>query len=103
MYKFYKLFKNGNQKYTDTFNSTLDPEYHARHIPHRDRFENMWRDLIQEGVDTGVFSVENIPLTVRGLMGVMNWTITWYRPAGELSIDEISDHFANVFLNGLKK
>jgi len=29
MYKFYKLFKNGNQKYTDTFNSTLDPEYHA--------------------------------------------------------------------------
>jgi len=82
---------------------SLDPEYHARHIPHRDRFENMWRDLIQQGVDAGAFSVENIPLTVRGLMGVMNWTITWYRPAGELSIDEISDHFANVFLNGLKK
>jgi AcrR family transcriptional regulator len=82
---------------------SLDPEYHLKHIPHRDKFENMWRDLIQEGVDTGVFSVEDIALTVRGLMGVMNWTITWYRPMGRLSIDEIADHFADLFLNGLKK
>jgi TetR/AcrR family transcriptional regulator, cholesterol catabolism regulator len=82
---------------------SLDPEYHARHIPIRDRFERMWRDLIQEGVDAGVFSVDDIPLTVRGLMGVMNWTITWYDPTGRLSIDEIADLFANLFLNGLVK
>ena len=29
MYKFYKIFLNGKEKYTDTFNSTLDPDYHA--------------------------------------------------------------------------
>jgi len=29
MYKFYKLLGNNNWKYTDTFNSTLDPEYHS--------------------------------------------------------------------------
>lgn len=29
MYKFYKIFKNGFEKYCDTFNSTLDPRYHA--------------------------------------------------------------------------
>jgi AcrR family transcriptional regulator len=55
------------------------------------------------GVDAGVFACDNIPLTVRGLMGVMNWTITWYRPGGELSIAEISDDFASMFMNGLKK
>lgn len=82
---------------------SLDPEYRSRHIPHRDRFENMWRDLIQQGVDDGVFACDNIPLTVRGLMGVMNWTITWYRSDGKLSIDEISDDFASMFMNGLKK
>ncbi len=81
---------------------SLDREYHPRHIPNRDRFEQMWRDLIQQGVDAGVFHCEDIPLTVRGLLGVMNWTITWYRPGGELSIEEIADHFANAFLNGLK-
>jgi len=82
---------------------SLDPENQSRHIPHRDRFENMWRDLIKEGVETGVFQCEDIPMTARGLMGVMNWTITWYRPNGKLSIDEIADHFANVFMNGLKR
>jgi hypothetical protein len=82
---------------------SLDPENQSRHIPHRDRFENMWRDLIQEGVETGVFQCEDIPMTARGLMGVMNWTITWYRPNGKLSIEEIADHFANVFMNGLKR
>lgn len=29
MYKFYKLLGSGVWKYADTFNSTLDPEYHA--------------------------------------------------------------------------
>jgi AcrR family transcriptional regulator len=82
---------------------SLDPEYRSRHIPHRDRFEQMWRDLIQQGVETGIFACDDIPLTVRGLMGVMNWTITWYRSGGELSIDEISDDFASMFMNGLSK
>jgi len=81
---------------------SLDPEYRSRHIPHRDRFENMWRDLIQQGVESGFFACNDVSLTVRGLMGVMNWTITWYRPDGPLSIDEISDSFANMFMNGLR-
>jgi hypothetical protein len=29
MYKFYKLYSNGNWGYAETFNSTLDPNYHA--------------------------------------------------------------------------
>ena len=82
---------------------SLDAEYQARHIRLRDKFEKMWRDLIQEGVDTGVFSVENVPVIVRGLMGAMNWSITWYKPSGKLSIDEIAELFANMFLSGLKK
>jgi AcrR family transcriptional regulator len=82
---------------------SLDQEYRSRHIPNRDRFENMWRDLIQEGVTSGVFQCENIPLTVRALMGVVNWTITWYRPDGELSIEAVADEFASLFMNGLKK
>src|SRR5688572_3096939 len=82
---------------------SLDPEYRSRHIPNRDRFEKMWRDLIQQGVRDGTFQCENIPLTVRGLLGTLNWTITWYRPGGELSVEQISDHFATIFINGIRK
>ena len=81
---------------------SLDPEYHERHIPRRDRFERLWRDLIQEGVESGVFKDDDPSLTARALLGVMNWTITWFRPEGSSSIGQISDHFAGLFLEGLR-
>lgn len=80
---------------------SLDAEFHSRHIARRDRFEKLWRDLIQEGVDTGKFSTYDPALTARALLGVMNWTITWFRPTGLLPVTVITDHMANLFLNGL--
>ena len=82
---------------------SLEPEFHARHIPNRDRFEKRWRELVQQGLDAGIFQCVDIPLTVRGLLGVMNWTITWYRPDGTLSVDEIADYFAEIFLRSLER
>ena len=42
-------------------------------------------------------------LAVRGLMGTLNWTLTWYRPDGPSSIEKIADHYADLFFNGLLK
>ena len=80
---------------------SLEPAYLVRHIPRRDRFERLWRKLIQEGVDTGCFYATDPALTARALLGVLNWTITWYKPSGPLSADQIADHVAGLFLNGL--
>jgi len=81
---------------------SLEPELYARHIPHRDRFEVMWRDLIQQGVDAGAFNCTDVPMTVRGLLGTLNWAITWYRPNGKMSIEAIADHHAQLLLDGLR-
>jgi AcrR family transcriptional regulator len=81
---------------------SLDPEYHDRHIPRRDRFERLWRDLIQEGIQSGIFRSTDPAMTARALLGVMNWTITWYRPDGNLSMEQISDRFSSLFLSGLQ-
>jgi len=81
---------------------SLDSENHQHHIPRRDRFEQLWRDLIREGIETGVFRPADPSMTARALLGVMNWTITWYRPDGMYSMAEISDHFSNLFLDGLR-
>jgi TetR/AcrR family transcriptional regulator, cholesterol catabolism regulator len=80
---------------------SLEPKFHLRHIPRRDRFERLWRDLLQEGISTGMFQSTDPALAARALLGVMNWTITWYRPSGLLSILQISDHIAGLFLGGL--
>lgn len=80
---------------------SLEPEYYARHIPHRDQFEAMWRTLLQGGIESGIFSCDDVPLAVRGLLGMMNWAITWYRPDGRKGLDEIADSFGDIFLRGI--
>jgi hypothetical protein len=71
-------------------------------VPNRDKFEALWRDMLVEGVATGRFQCEDPALTTRAILGILNWTITWYRPNGPLGIDEIADHYSSLLLNGLR-
>jgi TetR/AcrR family transcriptional regulator, cholesterol catabolism regulator len=80
---------------------SLEPELHARHIPRRDRFESLWRDLIDQGVEAGCYFAVDPAMTARALLGVMNWVITWYSPQGNLTPEQISSQYADLFLKGL--
>jgi hypothetical protein len=82
---------------------SLEPQYHAAHIPRRDRFERLWRDLIAEGQEQGIFTCSDPALTSRYVLGVMIWTITWYRPDGSLTPTEIAEQYADIFLQGLRR
>jgi AcrR family transcriptional regulator len=82
---------------------SLDKKSHARHVPHRDKFEELWRDVINEGVRARVFDCPDTNMAVRALMGVMNWTLTWYHPEGGKSIEKIADGYADLLFNGLLK
>ena len=81
----------------------LERRQHARHIPNRDKFEALWRDVIADGVKSKLFKCDNPALATRALLGIMNWTITWFRPDGELSIEQIADQYSDLLLNGLLK
>ncbi len=80
---------------------SLDPELRNRHIPKRDRFEQLWREVLEQGQSEGAFVVANVPLIARAILGILNWTITWYRPDGALSVQEIGEIYADLLLNGL--
>jgi len=80
---------------------SLEPRQHARHIPNRDRFEALWRDVLSEGGKAGIFRCPDPGLTSRGLLGLLNWTLTWYRPQGGLSIEQIADHYIDLLYHGL--
>ena len=82
---------------------SLEGRQHARHVPNRDKFENLWRDVLKDGVRTRQFVCDDIPLSARAILGILNWTITWYRPNGSLTVEQIADHYSNLLLNGLKK
>ena len=80
---------------------SLDPELKARHASRREKFERHWRDLISEGKQAGVFNSVDPSLTGRAILGVMNWTVTWYRRDGPRSATEIANQFADLLLQGL--
>lgn len=80
---------------------SLQPEFSDLHIPRRDHIEQIWREIIEEGVSCGEFQSQQPALTTKALLGVLNWAITWYREDGPLSPNEIADHFADLFIQGL--
>ena len=80
---------------------SLEPELRVRHTRRRDEFERLWRVLIQEGVDEGYYQCDDIDIAARALLGVLNWTITWYRPEGADTPEQIADQYADMFLRGL--
>ena len=82
---------------------SLDKKTHARHVPHRDKFEALWRDVLNEGVRTKLLVCPDVNLAVRALMGIMNWTLTWYRSDGDRSIEQIADGYADLLLKGMLK
>lgn len=80
---------------------SLDRRQHARHVPNRDKFELLWKDVLVEGVQAKLFRCDNPGLATRALLGQLNWTITWYRPSGPLTMEEIADQYSDLLLNGL--
>jgi AcrR family transcriptional regulator len=82
---------------------SLERKQHARHVPNRDKFEALWKDVIVEGVKTKTFKCDDPALATRALLGIMNWTMTWFNPDGSLTIEQVSDQYSNLILNGLLK
>ena len=82
---------------------SLERRQQSRHIPNRDKFEGLWRDVIAEGVRTKIFQCEDPALTARALLGLLNWTITWFHPDGQKNIEQVADNYSRMLLNGLLK
>lgn len=80
---------------------SLEEGYKKLHIPRRDQVDQIWREILTEGISADHFQVLEPGLVSKALLGVLNWTITWYREDGPLSAEQIADQFADLFLVGL--
>ncbi|MBI3159292.1 MAG: TetR/AcrR family transcriptional regulator [Chloroflexi bacterium] len=80
---------------------SLEPLFHQRHIPRRDRFEALWRGILDEGVAAGAFASDDSRMAVKMVLGTANWTIMWFRPGGEKTARQIADATAELLINGL--
>ena len=82
---------------------SLEPDQRQNHVSRRDRYEGLWRQILTEGVLTGVFRDLDISVSTFALLGVQNWTITWFHENGRLSATELADQYCDLFLSGIRK
>ena len=71
-------------------------------MPRRDRFESLWRGILQRGSERGDFRHVDAAIAGAALLGVQNWSITWYRRNGRLSPVQLADQFSDLMLHGLE-
>lgn len=69
----------------------------------RDEYELLWRRVIVEGIEQGLFRPGDVRLTTFGLLGMVNWLYQWYRPGGRRTPEEIADHFADLILHAVRR
>lgn len=66
------------------------------------RYNAMFEELFQAGVDSGEIRSLDPKLATRTMLGACNWFYRWYDPEGRRSIDELSDFFANLLFGGVE-
>jgi AcrR family transcriptional regulator len=82
---------------------SLSPDRRADLIERRDAYEALWRRAIAHGIADGDLRAVDVRLAGIGILSACNWFTQWYRPGGELSVDEIAEAFVGLFLGGLEQ
>jgi AcrR family transcriptional regulator len=66
----------------------------------RQRFEDVWTAILDEGVAQGIFRRSN-PILVKGILGMHNYSYLWLTPDGPLEPEEIADVFCDSLLRSI--
>jgi tetracycline repressor-like protein len=81
----------------------LSPPLLKRVIAKRDRFDRGMREIIQQGIDRGLFREGDPKMIAFAIMGAVNWITKWFDPEGPLTSDQIGRSFADYLIGGLLK
>ncbi len=78
-----------------------------KYVQSRNRYEKIFREVLEEGIKRGDFPKVDINLTVFAILGMCNWVIQWYNPRGSKNQEEITEHMiyliCELMLNPVKK
>jgi AcrR family transcriptional regulator len=77
---------------------SLPPDRRQQIIVRRDAYEGLWRQAIADAIAEGALRPTNIRLAGIAILSACNWFTQWYRPDGPLTVPEIADAFADLFL-----
>lgn len=80
----------------------LGPELESLIKTKRRRYERMFQELIEAGMENGELRRYNGKLATFALIGMINWIAQLFQPTGELSLEEVCDICIGIAMKGLK-
>jgi AcrR family transcriptional regulator len=81
--------------------SALPPRQQRYLVAKRDLYEQGVRSLIAAGMRAGEFVSGDAALIARAMLGALNWSVQWFRPDGEMTVEEIAEKLADYLIRGL--
>lgn len=67
----------------------------------RDAYQRHFVAVIEDGMATGDFAVDDARVAALIVLSALNWSYQWFDPVGRLGLDEIADAYARLLLSGL--
>ena len=79
----------------------LEGEYRDEIVRERRRYEERWRALLREGVESGDLRTDlDIGATTLLVLSAANWAYTWLEPGRDT--DELADRFTAILVDGIR-
>ncbi len=79
----------------------LSEPWRRRVQDRRDAYERAFREIIEEGVATGVFRPTDPKVSAMAILGAVNWTVKWFRPDGSKTARQIGRECAELLVRGV--
>jgi TetR/AcrR family transcriptional regulator, cholesterol catabolism regulator len=79
-----------------------DPAGRDEVLKRRDAFESRYRQVIEKGIQSGVFRPIDVPIFTKTMLGAQNWIGVWYRSGGRLSGEEVAQRMTDTFLSAIR-
>lgn len=80
----------------------LIPPHRHEILKQRDHYEALWREVLEDGITSGVFVRRDSFLLTHAILGAITEIHRWYNPTGPMSIDLFAQVIADLLLYGLR-
>lgn len=79
----------------------LSEPWRRRVQDRRDAYERAFREIIEEGMATGIFRPTDPKVSAMAILGAVNWTVKWFRPDGSKTARQIGRECAELLVRGV--
>lgn len=80
---------------------SLEPANYKKIVAMRTAYEQIFNDILSEGVQEGAMCIDDVSLATKALLQMCTGISYWYSPGGRRSIGAIADQYVELFLWGI--